>query len=352
MNIAYIVPALIQAGNVCVARDLADLMVQHGHKCVVYYFDDKPSAYDFPCPTKRIGYFERIPFDEFDIVHAHALRPDMYCFFMKPIHCKAKFVCTMHNYVFPDAIYEHGKIIGSIEAVVDQLCRYRFDYLLVLTKAHFEYYAKWYKRKIMSVVYNTRVLRKDLQINNEDKVFFEGLRKRFRIICASVCKVMDRKGLDQIICALPKVKDDTCYVVIGDGPALPQLKDLTKKLNLDDRVFFIGNRSNGYLYMPYIDLFCIPSHSEGFPLAMIEAASYGKAMLSSDLPLFKEVFNESECVICKENDIDSVAEGIMNASDRIEELGKNALKRFEADYSPESFYNKHISIYNRLLQNK
>ena len=350
MKIAYIVPALIQAGNVCVARDLADLMVQHGHQCVVYYFDDKPSAYEFPCPTKRIGYFESIPFDDFDIIHAHALRPDMYCFFMKPLHCKAKFVCTIHNYVFPDAIYEHGPIIGPIEGLVDQICRYRFDYLLVLTLAHFDYYAKWYSKRIMSVVYNTRVLRRDLDICQEDKLFFDLLRQKFNVICASICGVTERKGLDQVIKALPFVSKDMCYVIIGDGPALKSLKQLTSRLSLNDRVFFLGNRSNGYLYMPFIDVFCIPSHSEGFPLAMLEAASYGKAMVSSDLPLFKEVFSDSECVICKENDIESIAEGLMIASNDMEKLGMNALKRYELEYSPESFYQKHISVYNSLLK--
>ena len=59
MRIAYIVPSLRQAGNVCVVSDLATVMCQHGHKCVVFYFDDDPSAYNFPCETVHISFNEK-----------------------------------------------------------------------------------------------------------------------------------------------------------------------------------------------------------------------------------------------------------------------------------------------------
>lgn len=349
MRIAYIVPALTQAGNVCVVKDLATVFMHHGHECVVYYFDYGENEYVFPCETKHITFGEAIPFNDYDIVHTHSLRPDIYAFFKKPIRCRAKLVCTIHNYVFEDLISDYGRFKGYLAGLLWQLCRIRNKRLLVLSKAHYKYYTKWFGRKKLRVAYNTRVLDKSKDISADDKRFFTDLHSKFKFICASICRVTGRKGLDQIVDALPNIEKDIAYVVIGEGAGLQEIKDRARENKVEDRVFFLGNREDGYRFMPYIDLFCIPSHSEGFPLAMLEAACYGKAILSSDLPVFKEVFDENEVVICRENDIESVSKGILKAMSNKEGYGQAAQKKFEKDYSPESFYENHLKIYKELL---
>lgn len=349
MKIAYIVPSLAQAGNVCVVKDLATVMCQNNHQCVIYYFDDSPSGYEFPCETIRISIKDRIAFDNFDIVHTHALRPDIFAFFHFPYKSKTHLICTIHNYVFEDSIDYKGRFIGVIVAIIWQLLRMRNERFLVLSNAHYNYYKRWFNKNKISVAYNTRVLDKTIDIPQEDKDFFSQLRTHYDVICSSICQITDRKGLDQIIDAMPFVDKNICYVIIGDGPKCQKLKDKVSRLGLVDRVFFMGKRSEGYRYLPYIDIFCIPSHSEGFPLAMLEAASYGKAMVSSDLAVFKEVFTDNECVICKENDVKSFANGIQYAIRNMDILGHNAQKKFESSYSPSIFYEKHYNIYKELL---
>ena len=202
----------------------------------------------------------------------------------------------------------------------------------------------------MRVAYNTRVLDKSLDIKPEDKDFFIEIRSHFKTICASICQITDRKGLDQIINAVRYLDTTICYVIIGDGPGLPKLKKLIDEIGISDRVFLIGKRPAGYSYLPYIDVFCIPSHSEGFPLAMLEAASYGKAMVCSDLDVFKEVFTEEECVICQENNVESFVRGINTAINNKDSLGMKAQQKFDKAYSPEEFYNTHYKIYKEILE--
>ena len=129
-----------------------------------------------------------------------------------------------------------------------------------------------------------------------------------------------------------------------------KLKDKVVMKGLTERVLFMGKRSDGYRYLPYIDIFCIPSHSEGFPLAMLEAASYGKAIVSSDISVFREIFTKKECVICKENDILSFVNGINYAIANKDSLGCNAQNKFNLSYSPSIFYENHYNIYKELLQ--
>lgn len=350
MKIAYIIPSLSQAGNVCVVKDLATVMCQHGHQCVIYYFDDSPVGYEFPCDTIRINMRYKIPFNNFDIIHTHSLRPDIYSFFHFPWKSKSHLICTIHNYVFEDSIDYKGKLFGTLAALIWQFSRLRNERYLVLSNAHYDYYKKWFCRDKIRVAYNTRLIDKTADIPQEDKDFFNNIRHRYSTICSSICQITDRKGLDQIIDAMPYIDNHICYVIIGDGPKYLKLKEKVNVMGLSERVFFMGKRADGYRYFPYIDVFCIPSHSEGFPLAMLEAASYGKAIVSSDLPVFQEIFNKNECVICKENDIKSFANGIKYATENIVILGQNAQNKFETSYSPSIFYDNHYNIYKELLE--
>ena len=60
MNIAYILPSLANKGPVLVVRDLVREMKNRGHRCSVFYFDDKIEvAIDCPC---RIVKFQKWTF--------------------------------------------------------------------------------------------------------------------------------------------------------------------------------------------------------------------------------------------------------------------------------------------------
>lgn len=85
MRIAYILSSLANSGPIIVAYDLVQLMVKNGHEVEVFYFDNKIQL-KFPCPVHQISLKHKFPFDRFDIVHCHGLRPDLY------IYCASLFL--------------------------------------------------------------------------------------------------------------------------------------------------------------------------------------------------------------------------------------------------------------------
>lgn len=350
MKIAYIITSLTQTGPVNVVLDLVKVMMAHGHYCKVYYFDTKPNEHIFPCDTQKITFSESIPFKDFDIVHTHSLRPDIYAFLRKPFFIRTKLICTIHNFVFQDLVSEYGKCKGIIGGIIWQIARYRNDRIIVLNKTAKQYYSHWFNNAKIRIAYNTRVLNLSQEIEPKDIITISNLRKSYKTILCSICKVTPRKGLDRIVKALPLINSNICYLIIGDGPEVESLKQLSLSLRVEDRVIFLGSRYDGYRYMPYIDAFCIPSHSEGFPLAMLEASCYGKPIIASNLPVFSEIFDNSEIVKCTGDDIDSYAKGLNYAIQNSETLGAKAKARFESDYSPEAFYKNHINIYNEVLK--
>lgn len=70
--------------------------------------------------------------------------------------------------------------------------------------------------------------------------------------------------------------------VLGDGPLKENLVDLTKKMDISDKVIFTGNVTNVYDYIITADHLLLPSWYEGFPVTLIEAQASGLHCLVSN----------------------------------------------------------------------
>ena len=77
MRIAYILPSLACTGPIIVAANLINQLKTRAEKIDLYYFKDKCEI-DFDCDTFRIDPLTHIPFDSYDIIHAHMLQPDRF----------------------------------------------------------------------------------------------------------------------------------------------------------------------------------------------------------------------------------------------------------------------------------
>ncbi len=79
------------------------------------------------------------------------------------------------------------------------------------------------------------------------------------------------KGQDQLIKALSLLPTNTVVVLAGDGSKRVQLEQLTHRLNLSDRVIFLGLVEDMTSFYGALDTFCLPSRHEGLPLSTLEA---------------------------------------------------------------------------------
>ena len=86
------------------------------------------------------------------------------------------------------------------------------------------------------------------------------------------------KGHSVLIKALQLLRSscpDLRCVIFGDGPMKQRLQQEVAEAGLSDVVFFAGFRSDAAATVVECDLFCLPSHSEGMPFALLEAALLG-----------------------------------------------------------------------------
>ncbi len=97
-----------------------------------------------------------------------------------------------------------------------------------------------------------------------------------------------RKGVDDLIRAIPLVKNeikDIKLYIAGTGPDLNKLKNLTKNLNIEENVKFLGfiSEENKFSYMKSTDIFVLATYWESFPLVLLEAMACEKPIITTDV---------------------------------------------------------------------
>lgn len=72
---------------------------------------------------------------------------------------------------------------------------------------------------------------------------------------------------------LTKINYNAILLMVGDGPDEEALKEYAEKLRISESVWFLGNRTDVSSLMQAMDLFLLPSRSEGFGIVTIESQS-------------------------------------------------------------------------------
>ena len=127
------------------------------------------------------------------------------------------------------------------------------------------------------------------QIDSSQVVTLHHLQGK-RVIL-TVARLVERKGIDVVIRAMPKVLEavpDAVYLVIGTGPYQGTLERLARESGLEGKVIFVGQVPDEELpcYYGACDLFVLLSRTladkgetEGFGIVFLEAGACGKPVI-------------------------------------------------------------------------
>jgi glycosyltransferase involved in cell wall biosynthesis len=111
---------------------------------------------------------------------------------------------------------------------------------------------------------------------------------------------LKHKGQDVLLRAMTdvlKAIPETTLIIAGSGDDLDKLKQLTIKLNLEKNVFLKGSidQYTKSFYMKNCDVFCVSPRTESFGIVYLEAMSYGKPIVTTNVGGIGEVL--SDCAI-------------------------------------------------------
>ena len=351
MRIAIIVPSLANKGPVIVARDICEYLVRLGHACKVFYFDEKEKkdCIEFPCDSQKISFYKRIDFDSFDVVHVHCLRPALYVACNKMFIKRAECVVTLHQPITKAAYTNSGYNSGvaTMVSIVSKVVYNRFDCCVVLSEIQ-RRLAKDLIGKRLEVINNGRDVCSAEVCVKDNVAMIKSLANSYKIVgTASV--VNKRKGLDQMVRALVKLKD-FAFVCVGDGPELPNLKQMAHELNVAERCLWLGYQADAVNYYKHFDIFVMCTHSEGYPLALIEAAGNNSACVLSDIEILKQIIPDDSACFYHLDDVDSLATQIECAYKDKEVLSGNLFAFYKQHLTADIMGQRYLDLFKTLVK--
>ncbi|WP_299061015.1 N-acetyl-alpha-D-glucosaminyl L-malate synthase BshA [uncultured Polaribacter sp.] len=136
------------------------------------------------------------------------------------------------------------------------------------------------------------------------------------------------KRVEDVIKIFYKVhKDIPCkLLMIGEGPERAKAENLANKLKINDDILFLGNSLEVAKVLCYTDIFLLPSQTESFGLAALEAMAAKTAVISSNTGGLPEV------------NIDGVTGYLSDVGD-VDQMAKNAISILKDDQVLETFKN-------------
>jgi len=168
-------------------------------------------------------------------------------------------------------------------------------------------------------------------------------------------RVVNGKGLIDLLKAIQLVvaSCERCYlVVVGTGPLLNRLISTAKDLGIKNKVIFTGYRSDVPAVLAELDVFVLPSLSEGFPISILEAMATEKAVIATPVGGIKEVIHPGETgILVAPKDPEALANAILSlVYDKkiTREIGKKAKELVETSFDVRVMCKKYDMFYQMI----
>jgi glycosyltransferase involved in cell wall biosynthesis len=345
MRVAIIITRLACLGPVKVIQALVNSLNNKDEdiEVSVFYLDKKVDPeLKMLVPVEHFR-LRSFCFSDYDIIHTSGIRPDLIAFLNRR---KIRYhISTIHNFVFEDLSYTYNKLFSLIFGNIWLLSWKRADRLVCVTKTMKDYYLQWFSTAKMEVIYNG--IPESVSHNEPDADVIQYIEKfhsnGFKVVgCSGI--LTKRKGFDQIL-YLIAAEAGLATVIIGDGKEIAKLKDLSEELHISDRCMFCGFRNNAQDFFKYFDSFIMPSRSEGFGLALIEAVQQKVPVICSDIGVFRELFTTDEVTFFKLEDIDSMSESVKSVIKTGSTKTEIAYKKFNKCYTAFTMAENYRRLY-------
>ncbi len=208
-----------------------------------------------------------------------------------------------------------------------------------------EYYGKWYSLPKLEVIYNG-ITETDRSFAPDENVIgaMQNFHTRGLKVLGSAAILTKRKGIEQ---ALHLIAGDRrlALVIIGEGKELPDLLRLAEKLKISDRCLFTGFMENAVNYFGHFDFFIMPSRSEGFGLALVEAAQQMIPIICSNLKVFNELFNTEEVTFFELDDLTSLSDALQISLENGKKKAELAYTRYLNHYTASRMAMQYFDLY-------
>jgi L-malate glycosyltransferase len=177
-------------------------------------------------------------------------------------------------------------------------------------------------------------------------------------IIGFIGRIAHQKGLDILIDAIPYIISIIGSIklqIAGIGPLEENLKLKCKELEIENEVEWLGYLDLIELQTFYaqIDILAMPSRFEGFGLTAIEAMSFSKPVIASNIIGLNEVVTDETGILFEPESKDSLANAIitiLSDNNQMKIKGENGKIRVDSLFNYSLFKEKYSSVYSQLTK--
>ncbi len=164
-----------------------------------------------------------------------------------------------------------------------------------------------------------------------------------------VARFSEQKAQSLLIEAVAQIRAPFQLLLVGDGPLRPAVEQQVAKLNLRDRVSFLGQRMNIAEILASSHIFALFTRWEGFPISILEAMRAGLPVVASDVNGVREAVAEgSNGFLIGAGNVEMFRyrlEQLLQENSLRERLGASGRRRFENEFTVEAMLAKTTGIY-------
>ncbi|MEH6942740.1 glycosyltransferase family 4 protein [Bacillus sp. JJ722] len=268
------------------------------------------SRYDLRIVNKLAAFINK---EQFDIVHSHGPRANLFMSFIKK-KIQAVWVTTIHS--DPKLDFMKGGLKGRIFTMLNLRTLKKIDFFFAVSERFKDnLVALGIPANIIHTIYNGITfseplerddsLQKELKLSNDD------------FVMTMVARLHPIKGHDLVLKALKKLNNPHIHLVlVGDGPIKDEIQGLVNNLELQNNVHFLGFRQDVDHIYSNSHIALLASHSESFPLALLEAANQKLPLISTDVGGVRQLLSSDEYGwVAPTNDYEAFAKAITESYD-------------------------------------
>lgn len=204
---------------------------------------------------------------------------------------------------------------------------------------------RWPARKV-------QVIRNCVSAAAHDPNCAHPIERAGRPVVLTVARLDEQKGHRYLLEAAAQVPEAQ-FVLAGDGPLRASLEAQTRSLGVEERVKFLGYRSDIADLLADCDVFVLPSLYEGLPLSILEAMSAGKPVIATQIGGTDEVViaGETGLLVPPANPtaLAAAIRSVLTDRSLAQRLASAGRARVEQEFSAARMIQQVIDVYDGLL---
>ncbi len=297
---------------------------------------------------KAIRDIRRFALDKgIQIIHSHGYKADVYGAIVSKFS-HLPLVATLHGWTNED---KKVKFYETIDKLILRMINHLVPVSSVINE---ELKGRGLNGRKVTVIPNAIDTEK-FNPFREDAGPNDRLEAKSELTIGTVGRLSPEKGhscllkvFKKVISSVPNLK----LLIVGDGALRSSLEKEAKDLGIEKKVIFTGMQKDMVSMYRAMDIFVLPSFTEGLPLVLLEAMSMELPVVATGVGAIPQVIGQNEGIQVPSKDMDALKEAIIslvNDSTARHAMGKAARRKVVSDFSLDQFTQKYMSVYERVL---